>query len=100
MSHHSKILFPSRYMAQFTAAPEPKAPAKTSGKGKATVTTPQPATTTTSGVKRTAAQNDKIREGVVVFMGTIARHLGADNPKIVSVVNSLVEVGWRNVVHN
>jgi len=36
--------------------------------------------------------HDRIREGVVVFMGTIARHMPAQSPKIAKVLESLIEV--------
>jgi len=39
-----------------------------------------------------AGQADRIREGVVVLMGTSARHLGKEDPKVFDVVMLLIEV--------
>lgn len=33
-----------------------------------------------------------MREGVVVFLGTLAKHLGAQDPKRLAVVETLVDV--------
>jgi len=35
--------------------------------------------------------NDRLREGVILAMGTLARHMEPDNPSLVGVVDSLVE---------
>lgn len=40
----------------------------------------------------TEAQYDYVRQGAVVFLGTVARHLDPDNPKVKSIVDTLVEV--------
>ncbi len=42
--------------------------------------------------KEEEAHYDLVREGVVVFLGTLARHLPADDPKRRSVVETLVTV--------
>ena len=37
-------------------------------------------------------QYDYVRQGAVVFLGTVARHLDPDNPKVKSILDTLVEV--------
>lgn len=42
---------------------------------------------------------DLVREGVVVFLGTLAKHLGAQDPKRLAVVETLVDVlRWVSTV--
>lgn len=36
--------------------------------------------------------SDQVREAVVIFLGTLARHLSADDPKVREVVDRLLEV--------
>ncbi|KAL4419436.1 hypothetical protein ABPG77_006363, partial [Micractinium sp. CCAP 211/92] len=38
------------------------------------------------------SQYDNVRGGAVVFLGTLARHLDVDNPKVKSIVGTLLEV--------
>lgn len=44
-------------------------------------------------LKKTPAsgENDTARSGVIVLMGTLARHLDNDDPKLKPIVNKLVE---------
>ena len=37
------------------------------------------------------AENDRLREGVILSMGTLARHMDEGNPALVGVVDSLIE---------
>lgn len=37
------------------------------------------------------AQNDRLREGVILSMGTLARHMDETNPSLINVVDSLIE---------
>lgn len=36
--------------------------------------------------------SDQVREAVVIFLGTLARHLAADDPKVRTVIDRLLEV--------